>query len=58
MLTREFEDLRARREAALKVIFDLKIYPDADHGRVGQPAVDEKVNAVVLRTNGSGVVRM
>lgn len=36
----------AAREAALAVIFDETIYPDADHGRVGQPIVDEKVDAV------------
>jgi len=34
------------RKEALRVIFDPKIYPDADHGRVGQPIVDEKVKIV------------
>jgi len=33
-------------EEAIKTIFDLKIYPDENHGRVGQPIVDEKVEAV------------
>ncbi|MBI5359690.1 MAG: FHA domain-containing protein [Planctomycetes bacterium] len=40
------EELNKRRAEALKVIFDKTIYPDEDHGRVGQPKVDEKVNAV------------
>ncbi len=40
------EQLNAARKAAMETIFDLKIYPDEDHGRVGQPKVDEKVNAV------------
>lgn len=34
------------RDAALGVIFDEAVYPDADHGRAGQPLVDEKVDAV------------
>jgi uncharacterized protein YkwD len=34
------------RQEALRVIFDKKIYPDADHGRVGQPVVDRAVEAV------------
>lgn len=34
------------RDAALGVIFDETLYPDADHGRAGQPIVDEKVEAV------------
>ena len=34
------------RKEAIKVIYDRKIYPDEDHGRVGQPKVDEMVNAV------------
>ena len=34
------------REEALKTIFDKKIYPDENHGRAGQPIVDEKVDKV------------
>jgi uncharacterized protein YkwD len=34
------------RDVAIKTIFDLAIYPDENHGRVGQPIVDEKVDAV------------
>ncbi|MGE0708311.1 MAG: CAP domain-containing protein [Planctomycetota bacterium] len=34
------------RDAALKVIFDKSIYPDENHGRVGQPTVDEHVEKV------------
>ncbi len=34
------------RKEALRVISDRKIYPDADHGRSGQPIVDEKVKLV------------
>jgi len=36
---------KARAEA-LRVIFDKKIYPDANHGRAGQPIVDKAVAAV------------
>jgi hypothetical protein len=36
----------AARTEALRVIFDTSLYPDADHGRVGQPLVDEKVGLV------------
>ncbi len=36
----------AARDAALEVIFDLTIYPDANHGRSGQKVVDERVEAV------------
>jgi hypothetical protein len=35
-----------KRDAALEVIFDLQIYPDANHGRSGQHIVDEHVDAV------------
>jgi len=38
--------LEDARKEALRVIFDKKIYPDADHGRVGQPVVDKAVDAV------------
>ncbi|RME03240.1 MAG: hypothetical protein D6805_07095, partial [Planctomycetota bacterium] len=34
------------RKEALRVIFDKKIYPDANHGASGQPIVDKKVNAL------------
>lgn len=40
------KELIKRREEALKVIFDKKIYPDEDHGTVGQPKVDEAVGRV------------
>lgn len=40
------QELVKRREAAIKIIFDLKIYPDEDHGRIGQPKVDEAVAEV------------
>ncbi len=40
------EELRARRKEALRVIFDKNIYPDENHGIVGQPTVDEYVNKV------------
>ncbi|GIW70522.1 MAG: hypothetical protein KatS3mg102_0064 [Planctomycetota bacterium] len=36
----------AAKDEALKTIFDLEIYPEEDHGRKGQPIVDEKVEAV------------
>ncbi len=36
----------AARDEALAVIFDRTRYPDEDHGRVGQPLVDEKVEVV------------
>ena len=38
--------LAEARKEALRVIFDTKIYPDADHGRIGQPVVDKAVDAV------------
>ncbi|HUT33359.1 MAG TPA: CAP domain-containing protein [Planctomycetota bacterium] len=38
--------LSEARKEALRVIFDKNIYPDADHGRVGQPVVDKAVDAV------------
>jgi len=40
------KNLDDARKEALRVIFDRKIYPDADHGRVGQPVVDKAVDAV------------
>ncbi len=38
--------LSEARTEALRVIFDRKIYPDDNHGRVGQPIVDKAVDAV------------
>ncbi len=38
----------ARRRKAVSIIFDKTIYPDANHGRSGQPKVDEAVNALRL----------
>ncbi|NQT87802.1 CAP domain-containing protein [bacterium] len=38
-------ELDAARKEALRVIFDSKIYPDANHGRAGQPVVDKAVDA-------------
>ena len=38
--------LAEARKEALRVIFDKAIYPDANHGRAGQPAVDKAVDAV------------
>lgn len=40
------KELIKRREEAMKVIFDKKIYPDENHGEVGQPKVDEAVGRV------------
>ena len=40
------EALVARRQTALACIFDRARYPDADHGRVGQPEVDRLVGEV------------
>jgi uncharacterized protein YkwD len=41
-----FTDWDKAREVAIQTIFDLTIYPDENHGRVGQKIVDEKVDAV------------
>ncbi|HPD16362.1 MAG TPA: CAP domain-containing protein [Planctomycetota bacterium] len=41
-----YTKLAEARKEALRVIFDTKIYPDADHGRIGQPIVDKAVDAV------------
>ncbi len=38
--------LEEARKAALETIFSVESYPDADHGRAGQPLVDQKVHAV------------
>ncbi|MHC4393366.1 MAG: hypothetical protein ACYS22_18895 [Planctomycetota bacterium] len=37
----------ATRDEAVDTIFDLEIYPDENHGIVGQPTVDEKVEKVI-----------
>jgi uncharacterized protein YkwD len=39
-------ELANARKEALRVIFDKKIYPDANHGKAGQPVVDKAVAAV------------
>jgi RNase P/RNase MRP subunit p29 len=44
--TESLEKWISTRDAALKVIFDKSIYPDENHGRVGQPTVDEYVERV------------
>jgi uncharacterized protein YkwD len=41
-----YKKLAEARKEALRVIFDTTIYPDADHGRAGQPIVDKAVNTV------------
>lgn len=41
-----FTTWASAKDEAIKTIFDLKIYPDENHGRIGQPVVDEKVDAV------------
>ncbi len=40
------QELNAARKEALRIVFDLSIYPDENHGIVGQPVVDEAVNKV------------
>lgn len=44
--TKALEKWVKHRDAALKVIFDTSIYPDANHGKSGQPTVDEHVDKV------------
>lgn len=46
------------RKDALTVIYDHKIYPDENHGIVGQPKVDEKVKVVrdFWNGNASGII--
>jgi uncharacterized protein YkwD len=46
MQVKWFERWEKARLEALKVIYDREIYPDENHGRSGQPKVDEKVNEV------------
>lgn len=52
------KELDEARKAALTVIYDHKIYPDENHGIVGQPKVDEKVKAVrdFWNGNASGII--
>ena len=45
-LRKAHELMSAARAEALRIIFDRNIYPDANHGRAGQPVVDQAVNAV------------
>ncbi|MFW6108655.1 MAG: CAP domain-containing protein [bacterium] len=45
-LLKAHEMMSAARKEALRVIFDKTIYPDANHGRAGQPVVDEAVDEV------------
>jgi len=45
-LLRVHKGLEKARNEALRVIFDRKIYPDANHGRSGQPIVNKAVGAV------------
>ncbi len=40
------QELVAARKEALRIIFDTSIYPDENHGAVGQPVVDEAVGKV------------
>jgi uncharacterized protein YkwD len=40
------EDLQAARRSAIRAIFDEQLYPDANHGKSGQPEVDKRVNRV------------
>lgn len=39
-------EMNAARAEAMRVIFDKNLYPDEDHGRRGQPAVDKRVRQV------------
>jgi uncharacterized protein YkwD len=46
-MVKRLQKLQALQAEALRVIYDVSIYPDADHGKVGQPTVDEKVKALM-----------
>jgi hypothetical protein len=46
MQVKWFERWEKARLNALKIIYDRKIYPDENHGRAGQPKVNEAVNKV------------
>jgi hypothetical protein len=49
--------LNEYRAEAMRIIFDKSIYPDEDHGRVGQPTVDKAVDKVkALWENPKAVV--
>jgi uncharacterized protein YkwD len=41
-----YPKLQQLRAAALQIINDTTAYPDANHGAAGQPAVDQRVNAL------------
>jgi len=58
MVDKLHEELRKRRKEALKIIFDKKIYPDENHGAVGQPIVDKAVNRVreIYETPIKGII--
>ncbi|MEZ6186359.1 MAG: CAP domain-containing protein [Planctomycetota bacterium] len=43
---KRYLELQRLRQEAWAVIHDKSIYPDENHGAVGQPKVDEKVNAL------------
>lgn len=43
---RRIEALDAARRRALAGIYDERLYPEADHGRSGQPEIDRRVNRV------------
>jgi uncharacterized protein YkwD len=46
MQVKWFDRWEKARLEALKVIYDREVYPDENHGRSGQPKVDEKVRVV------------
>jgi uncharacterized protein YkwD len=46
MQVKWFDRWEKARLNALKIIYDREIYPDANHGRSGQPKVDQAVNKV------------
>ncbi|MDZ7817010.1 MAG: hypothetical protein U5N86_13800 [Planctomycetota bacterium] len=52
------DKLNEMRKEALRIIFDKKIYPDENHGAVGQPIVDEAVAKVreIYKTPIKGVL--
>ncbi|MFA4985529.1 MAG: FHA domain-containing protein [Candidatus Brocadiia bacterium] len=58
MVQKMRNELVERRKEALKIIFDKTIYPDENHGAVGQPKVDEAVNKVrdIYKTPVNGVL--
>ncbi len=40
------DKVKTARSSAIKAIFDEQLYPDANHGKSGQPEVDERVKKV------------